>query len=118
MRYVVPLWLAFVTTISMMPLKFKYRLGTTGSLHAPGHFLVFLITSILVCRTRQTPASRLLRLIGVCFFAFVLEILEWATYHHRMEWGDVLVDFCGAFLGLAVLSILPAPSTHVQDSGT
>ena len=118
MRLVIPLWLAFVTAISMMPLKLKYRVGTTGILHNPGHFLVFSITAILLCRTATNPGSRAVRFTGVCCFAIIMETLEWVIYHNRMEWRDVLIDFFGAAAGLAVLSIFPVSSTAaVQDSG-
>lgn len=115
MRFVIPLWLAFVTAISVMPLKLKYRVGTTGVLHNPGHFLVFLITSILVCKGAVNPISRLFRWAGVCCFAVTMEILEWYLYHNRMEWRDVLVDFSGTVLGLAVISFLPVTATRIQD---
>ena len=116
MRLIISLWLAFVIAISMMPLKLKYRVGTTGVFHTPGHFVVFLITSILVCRNAPNSGSRLLRWAGVCCFAVALEILEVGMYHNRMEWRDVLVDVLGAAAGLALLSTFPAPSARVQNS--
>jgi hypothetical protein len=116
MRFIPVLWLAFVTAISMMPLRLKYRAGTTGALHIPGHFLIFFITAILLCRTAPTPALRLLRWTGVCCFALAMEILEWVTYHNTMEWRDVVVDFVGAAIGVAVLSLFPTTTPHVQDS--
>ncbi len=117
MRFVVPLWLTFVTAISLMPLKLKYRVGTTGVLHNPGHFVVFLVTSVLVCRSVANPGSRLLRWMGVCCFALAVEFLECLTYHNRMEWHDVLVDFFGAAIGLAILSMFPGTSNRFPDSG-
>lgn len=105
MRVVVVIWLAFVAAISLMPLRLKYRVGTTGILHNPGHFFIFFITAILVCRTALSPAARVLRWMGVCGFAVALEILERVAYHNSMEWRDVLVDFLGAAVGLAVLSM-------------
>lgn len=115
MRIIVPLWLAFVTAISMMPLRLKDRVGTTGVLHLPGHFTIFLITAVLVCRNATSSGSRLLRCIGVCCFGATIEILEWAAYHHRMEWRDVLVDALGALIGVAALSIFP-PLANARNS--
>lgn len=103
MRIVTVLWLGFVTAISMMPLRLKYRAGTTGALHGPGHLLIFFVTALLLCRP---AARRLIRWLLVCAFAVSMETLEWAAYHNRFEWRDVLLDVLGAALGLAVLSVL------------
>ena len=88
-----------------MPLRIKYRVGTTGVFHTPGHFLVFLATSILLCRTVSNFNHRLLRWVGVCVFAVVMEVLEWVAYHNAFEWRDVFVDISGAGLGLLVVSL-------------
>lgn len=107
MRIVTLLWLVFVVGISMMPLKFKYKAGTTGALHDPGHFVVFLVTAMLVCSSSPNLSSKLLRWFGICYFALTLEVLEWILYLNRMEWKDVLLDIAGAATGLALLSVIP-----------
>lgn len=104
-RLVVFLWLAFVAAISLMPLKLKSSVGTTGTLHNPGHFLIFVATALLLCRTARNWNTRLLRWACVCIFAGAMEFLEWVTYHNPFEWRDVLVDSLGATLGLLVVSL-------------
>lgn len=114
MRFIPLLWLGFVTAISLMPLRLKYRAGTTGILHNPGHFLIFFITAILLCRTAPHGGSRLLRWIGICCFATLMEVLEWTVYHNRLEWRDMLVDFFGAAFGLFALNWF-SERTAVRD---
>ena len=104
-RLVAALWLAFVATLSLMPLEFKYHAGTMGIFHNPGHFLIFAVTAILLCKDAGTVNGRMLRWAGACSFAIAMEILEWAVYHHAFEWQDVGVDLTGAALGLIVVSL-------------
>ena len=108
-RPLILLWLAFVTVISMMPLRLKSRVGTTGLFHTPGHFLIFFVTSMLLCRTEN---RRLLRWTAVCAFALGLEILEWRIYRNEFEWRDVLVDIMGAAMGLLVISVFPSRARY------
>ncbi len=103
-RFLTLLWLAVVAAVSMMPLKLKYRVGTTGVFHDPGHFLIFFATTLLLCRTAP---GRLVRCAGVCAFAVAMEILEWVIYHNHFEWRDVLVDLLGVAIGFLVVSVLP-----------
>lgn len=116
MRFVGLLWLAFVTFLSLMPLKYKYRAGTTGAFHNPGHFLIFVVTMILLCWHSPNFGSRFLRWIGICCFAIMIEILEWITYHNGMEWKDVRVDVFGAAIGLAVVTVIPWISTGFRNT--
>ena len=107
MRFIGLLWLAFVTVLSLIPLKYKYRAGTTGVFHSPGHFLIFLVTAMLLCWNSPNARSRFLRWAGICCFGIVIEILEWSTYHNVMEWRDVLIDIFGAAVGLALVMVIP-----------
>ena len=102
MRVIAPLWLAFVVAMSMMPLKLKDRVGTTGILHIPGHFFVCLITAILLCRTAKSSTGPLLRCVGM-----LMEVLETVAFHNSLEWRDMVIDFLGAASGLVILKMLP-----------
>ena len=116
MRLVGLLWLLFVTAISMMPLKYKYRAGTTGVFHTPGHLVIFVVTALLLCWRSPNIGSRFLRWLGICCFAVAIEILEWVTYHNRMEWKDVLVDVFGAAIGAAIVTLIPWISAGIRST--
>ena len=70
--------------------------------------LIFLISSVLLCRTGTSVSSRVLRCLGICCFALEMEVLEYMAYHNPIEWRDVLIDCFGAILGVAMLSAFPS----------
>jgi len=116
MRVVVCVWLALLTALSLAPLRIKWQLGTTGALHDAGHLSIFAATAFLVCWTAKGVSGRLIRFAGVGAIALVLEGMESALYHNRLEWHDILMDLCGAAAGLAILSVLPITSSAKTNS--
>ncbi len=117
MRLLIWLWLAFVTTLSLAPLSVKIQLGTTGRLHTMGHFLIFLITAMVLCWTANSLPDKARRYLAVCAIGIVLEALEKIFYHDMFEWHDVAVDVLGAAVGLALVSIMvPLISGFERDS--
>jgi hypothetical protein len=104
-RFIALAWFCFIAVISLMPLKVKYRVGTMGMFHNPGHFVAFLVASILLCRAAVNGKQRLVGCAEVCLFAVLMEVLEWAVYHNPLEWRDIFVDLAGAFLGVAVVAL-------------
>lgn len=105
MRWIVCIWLATITALSLAPFEVKVQLGTMGRFHDLGHFSIFLLTAILLSWTGQGPKSKLVRCVGVCWIAAFLEALETAVYHNRFEWHDVIIDAFGAAIGFAVISM-------------
>jgi hypothetical protein len=103
-RFIALAWFCFIAVISLMPLRFKYRMGTMGAFHNPGHFLAFFVATILLCRA-PSGKQRLVRCAEVCLFAVLMEVLEWAVYHNALEWHDIFVDIAGAFLGAAIVTL-------------
>lgn len=106
MRVVVSLWLVILTAVSLMPDRFKFRLGTKGAFHRVDHFVIFAITALIFCWTATGLQSRLWRAAGACFAAFVLEWMEAFFYHNHVEWRDVWIGCLGAALGFVIASII------------
>lgn len=113
MRVVVPLWLAMLTAVSLMPDRFKFHLGTKGAFHRIDHFIVFAVTALIFCWTATSLQSRLLRAAGACFAAFVLEWMEAFFYHNRVEWRDVWIGCLGVAFGLLIANALQTPKAPV-----
>ena len=110
MRQVLSLWIAAVIVLSLMPLKFKLLLGTTGYWHSWGHYLVFFITTLVAaCKTRlrinQVWIGSLVVLFGIA-----VEVSEVLVYHNHFEWHDVLIDTLGVLSGLCMLQLPAARS--------
>ena len=114
-RCVVCVWLALITALSIAPFAVKSQLGTKGHFHDLGHFSIFLITGVLLCRTGNSLLWKLARYVQVCCIAAFLEALETAIYHNRFEWRDVIVDALGAAAGLAVTSVIPLISSGFRS---
>lgn len=115
-RCIVCAWLALITALSLAPFAVKSQLGTKGHFHDLGHFSIFLLTGLLLCWTGNTLLWRLARYLQVCFIAVLLETLETAIYHNRLEWRDVLLDAFGAAVGLALLSAILLISSGFRGS--
>ena len=107
MRLLIPLWFAFLTAISLMPLGFKNALGTTGQYHAWGHFFVFLLTAVLVSWNSKSLALRIVSGAFALAFGILLEGLERVVYHNTFEWKDVLMDGLGVLAGLLLVNAFP-----------
>ncbi len=95
------IWAALVAVISLMPQKFKSRLGTAGIFHGWAHGLVFAITAILVCRRNASFPSQVWRGGIVLMFAAIIEYLQHALYGNSFEWRDLITDGAGIVMGLA-----------------
>ena len=116
MRWLVFLWLGFVTALSLAPLSVKSMLGAKGHFHEAGHLIIFLITAVLLCWTAVTVRARLLRYLAVCCFGVAMETLEAIVYGNRFEWEDVLFDFAGAFIGVIVMSLVSSSFERAEIS--
>jgi hypothetical protein len=113
MRFILVLWLLFITALSLVPLEVKYRLGTMGNLHNFGHLAIFLVTAVLMCWNASSTPARLLRCCGALLVAMLLEALEKIVYHNAYEWSDVAIDAAGVMVGflLVMLISLSAPAS-------
>src|SRR5258708_3993891 len=103
-------WLSFVcvllvTTLSLVPLGVKSRLGTKGFFHAIDHLLAFSITTLISCWDSKRIAS----IVRICVLVFALgctlELLQFLIYHNPFEWDDVLLDLLGVLLGVSIKSL-------------
>ncbi len=105
MRPALVLWIVAVVVLSLMPLKFKLLLGTTGPWHSWGHYFAFLIT-ILIAASHIRQRTRQLWIGALTFlFASVMEGSEVIVYHNAFEWHDVLIDGLGILTGLVLLRL-------------
>jgi hypothetical protein len=105
-RYLLPLWLIVVAGLSLAPFRVKYHLGAMGPMHASGHIVVFLITTVLACAEAADLWTRLCRTGSILVFAMLCEWLELAFYgNFHFEWRDVRIDWIGVALGLAISAI-------------
>ena len=106
MRYLVPLWLILIAGLSLAPFHIKYHLGATGAFHFYDHIGVFLITTLLVSFGATDSWTRLARAGSLVAFAVLCEWLELAVYgNFRFEWHDVVIDWTGVALGLAISTV-------------
>jgi hypothetical protein len=101
------LWLAAIVSLSLVPLKLKLHLGTTGRWHNVGHFFMFLVAALLACRLANSVYGKLLCCVGVAALGFTMELVEKFAYHIAYEWGDARVDCAGVLCGILLLLLLP-----------
>ena len=102
-RQALLLWLLAILLLSLLPLRFKLFLGTTGALHSWGHYTVFFITSLLAIRGVEPRRNQIVRACLVAAFGLLLELSEVLIYHNSFEWHDLLVDALGVLTGLLLL---------------
>jgi VanZ like family len=103
-------WLSFaclllVTTLSLVPLGVKSRLGTKGFLHAFDHLLAFSVTALILCWDSKGFVSVVRTCVAVVAFGCTLELLQFLIYHNPFEWDDVLLDLLGVLLGVSIKSL-------------
>ncbi len=103
MRFVLGLWLVFITLLSLSPYHLKIWLGTTGHLHEAGHVLAFALTTLLICWLVPSVTGKLLRCAAVFAFAMFLEAFEMLVYHAPFEWEDIALDTLGILGGCLIL---------------
>ena len=115
MRSLTLFWLLFVTALSLMPIQYKFELGTTGKLHEIGHFGAFLIAAGLLCWNTRTAGQRLLRCSGALCLAFLLEAAEMFFFRNRFEWTDVVVDALGIVSGYAAVPLIRMLVTAIRS---
>jgi hypothetical protein len=106
MRFILVLWLLFITALSLVPLEVKYRLGTMGSMHSFGHLAIFVVTAVLMCWNAGSVSARLLRCCGALLVAMLLEALEKVVYHNAYEWSDVAIDAAGVLIGFVLVTFI------------
>jgi hypothetical protein len=109
------LWVAAIVSLSLVPLKVKFHLGTTGRWHNMGHLFMFLVATLLACRLANSVYGKLLCCAGVAGLGFIMELVEKFAYRIPYEWSDVRVDCAGVLCAILVLLILPEGfSTSVE----
>ena len=101
------LWVAAIVSLSLVPLKVKFHLGTTGRWHNVGHFFMFLVATLLACRLVSSVYGKLLGCVGVAAIGFIMELVEKFAYRIPYEWSDVRVDCAGVLCGILLLLLLP-----------
>jgi hypothetical protein len=101
------LWVAAIVSLSLVPLKVKFHLGTTGRWHNIGHLFMFLVATLLACRLTKSVYGKLLCCVGVAAIGFIMELVEKFAYRIPYEWSDVRVDCAGVLCGILVLLLLP-----------
>jgi VanZ family protein len=106
-RVIVPVWLAILVGISLVPDPVKYELGTKGSFHAAWHLIVFGLTGVLFCWNSGSVRMRIVGAFAGCSLAVLLEALETFVYRNRYEWKDVCVDCLGVAIGLMIVMLWP-----------
>jgi hypothetical protein len=91
-----------VTTLSLVPLDIKSRLGTKGFFHAIDHLAAFSVTTLILC----WDSRRIVSIVRICVLVFAfgctLELLQFFIYHNPFEWDDVLLDLVGVLFGVSI----------------
>lgn len=101
-----PIWLAILVTVSLMPDSVKYELGTKGAFHYIEHLIVFAITGLLFCWKSSSLNWRLACAVGGCSVALALEALEMIVYGNHFEWPDAWINCLGVMLGFAIAGLV------------
>jgi hypothetical protein len=108
-------WMILLIGLSVSPLSFKLKLHTVGPYHDFGHYIVYLLTAILICQVAKRFGGR----VAGFFFALALalgqEWLENQMYHAGYEWKDVATDMAGTLSGFALVTLM---TVLFQDSAT
>jgi glycopeptide antibiotics resistance protein len=111
-RFAFVLWLAVLVMVSLLPLSFKWKLHTHGSLHDYLHYAAFFVTAIFLWLISKGALGRTFAFAAGLIFSYLQEWAENWIYHAGFEWRDVITDFAGLLSGFALMflitSLLPA----------
>jgi hypothetical protein len=108
-RVLFTVWIMLIVSLSLVPLKVKFHLGTTGRWHNAGHLVMFFVATVLACRMVNSVYSKLAGCVGLVGIAFTMEWVEKVSYHIPYEWRDVRFDCTGILCGVLLL-LLPSSS--------
>ncbi len=95
-------WVAAVASLSLLPLEWKYELGTKGAWHDGGHVAAFAVTALLYLHWRGAPAREVWRAWPVAVFAIAIEFGQMWFFDNDFEWWDVGTDLLGIALATGV----------------
>jgi peptidoglycan/LPS O-acetylase OafA/YrhL len=96
-------WFAWVAVLSLRA-SWKREFHTKGSLHVPGHVLIFAVSAFVACRSARSVSQRVIRCGAVIGFGCALEALQSWIFGSQFEWNDVVTDACGVLLALLFLT--------------
>ncbi len=99
-------WAGLVLAVSVSPLSFKLKLHTVGPYHDFGHYLVYLVTAILICTSAKRLGGRVAGFFAAMVLALGQEWLENHMYHAGFEWKDVGSDLAGLVSGFALVTLV------------
>ena len=117
MRYIVAIWVLLLSVVSLGPMWLKYHfLRTGGHMHVPGHFLMFMVTAMLLCWSATSVRSRLLRAFGAFLIGFTTEWLQAVIYHNPIEWRDIRTDTLGIIAGFLIVSLFQRTSVPAHEA--
>jgi hypothetical protein len=91
------LWFGTLTILSLMPLRAKNWLQTTGRWHQQMHVSAFLIAGLLIFNDNRRDFPRA---AGLVVFCGAIEWLQTLFYGHPFEWRDLFNDCMGIILAL------------------
>jgi hypothetical protein len=112
-RVLFAMWAMLIVSLSLVPLKMKFHLGTTGRWHNAGHFFVFFVAAILAFQMMNGIYEKLLCCVGVAAIAFTTEWVEKVAYHIPYEWRDIRFDCTGILCGVLLMLWLPPTPSRV-----
>ncbi len=95
-----------VVALSISPLSFKLRLHTIGVYHNIGHYLVYLLTGVLLWLIAERWYWRLLHFVLGMAVALGQEWAENRLYHAGFEWTDVRMDLAGLVTAYALMVLI------------
>jgi hypothetical protein len=102
LRFLTLLWaLGIMTGAFLRGRRMGERLQTTGLVHAMLHIGVFAVLGLLLLLSFDTPRARCIAIFLGIALGFSTEFYEHAAFRSPMEYGDVLIDATGVFIGTA-----------------
>jgi hypothetical protein len=110
-RILFAFWVMLIVSLSLVPLKVKFHLGTTGRWHNAGHLFMFFVATFLACRMVNNVYSKLTGCVALVGVAFTMEWVEKVSYHIPYEWRDVRFDCTGILCGILLLLLPPVASS-------
>jgi hypothetical protein len=115
MRFVLAIWLAFLTVISLFPVSFKLKLHMIGPLHDDSHYIVFFLTAIFLWLIAERPAGKAISFLAGLAFLYTQEWAENKIYHAGFEWRDVATDSLGLVTGFSLMFFVTCLATLRRD---
>src|SRR3954447_7238697 len=88
-----------VGAVSLLPLRIKNAVGTTGAFHGLGHLTAFALIAAITVNLAQNFTRVVTLCLAVLSYAVVLEMLEALVYGSPFELYDVRTDAIGIIFG-------------------